>query len=76
MPTPEYGAADFARILSTKKDAAVSALNAQQKANENHFRQRNTDVLEKLYERVWKLKGPLIIEQAPALAAPAQSSPP
>ena len=43
---------DFARILSTKKDAAVSVMNVTLKADENKFRARAADGLQKLLELV------------------------
>jgi hypothetical protein len=55
---------NFARILSTKKDAAVSVVNAALKADENRFRQRKSNVLEELITRINKIK-PITIEAIP-----------
>lgn len=43
---------DFTRILSIKKDAAVSVMNVTLKADENKFRARAADGLQKLLELV------------------------
>ncbi|MDE2097898.1 MAG: hypothetical protein KGL39_11665 [Patescibacteria group bacterium] len=57
---------NFARLLSAKKDAAVSVVNAVLKADENRFRQRKTDVLEKLLERIRQEEKPIVtIDQTP-----------
>lgn len=51
---------NFTRILSAKKDAAVSVVNAALKADENRFRQRKSNVLEDLLERMKKFETPTI----------------
>ena len=43
---------DFVRILSIKKDAAVSVMNVTLKADENKFRARAADGLQRLLEAV------------------------
>ena len=48
-PTPPQSDPNFARILSTKKDAAVSAVGARLKADENCFRHRQSNALDRLY---------------------------
>lgn len=51
-PTPSRTDPNYARILSAKKDAAVNVVSASLKADENCFRQRQTDALKKLYDTV------------------------
>lgn len=46
---PDEDDADYARILSIKKDAAINVVSASLKADENCFRRRGGDVLEKLF---------------------------
>ena len=43
---------NFGRVLSAKKDAAVNVVNLQLKADENTFRAKSADGLQKLLETV------------------------
>lgn len=52
VPTPIGSDADYVRVLSIKKDAAVNIISASLKADENCFRQRQTDALARLYDAV------------------------
>lgn len=52
IPTPPPDADDYARIVVAKKDAAVSGLSLGLKSDENRFRARKQDVLDKLYDAV------------------------
>lgn len=52
LPTPPEADPNYARIVSTKKDAAVNVVNASLKADENCFRQRRNDALDRLYAAV------------------------
>ena len=52
MPLPEKDDADYARMASIQKDAAGNILTASLKADENCFRQRQTDALSRLYDAV------------------------
>lgn len=45
---PDESDPGFIKLLSTKKDAAVSIVNAGLKADENRFRKRNSDILTRL----------------------------
>jgi hypothetical protein len=56
---------DFARMMSTQKDASVAIINSGLKADENRFRKRQTDVLRNLYERMQaaEQKKGVLIEQ-------------
>ena len=76
VSTPDANHADFARILSIKKDAAINVVNASLKADENCFRQRHNDVLDKLYAEMVAHK-PLLIERAGATIehVPTESQP-
>ncbi len=42
------------KMLSIKKDAAHSIINAGLKADENRFRRENKDIVERLFEKVRK----------------------
>lgn len=53
---------NFARLLSAKKDAAVSTVNALLKADENQFKKRNTAVIDELLSRIREQKAARIIE--------------
>lgn len=53
-PHPEDEA--FGRILSAKKDAAVSVLNAGLKADENRFRKHKNNILKDLFEKMQQEK--------------------
>lgn len=78
VPTPSPDDDDYARVLSIKKDAAVNIVNASLKADENCFRMRHNDVLDKLYAEILEKK-PLLIQQAGAGltidVVPGQSQP-
>lgn len=50
--TPHEDDADYARVLSIKKDAAINVVSASLKADENCFRQRHNDALARLYAAV------------------------
>lgn len=52
--TPNENDADYARVLSIKKDAAINIVSASLKADENCFRQRHNDALARLYAAVKK----------------------
>lgn len=54
MEVPEDGHEDRMKMLSVKKDAAASIINAGLKADENRFRRENKDIIEKLYEKIRK----------------------
>ena len=43
---------DKMKLLSVKKDAAASIINAGLKADENRFRRENKDIIEKLFEKI------------------------
>jgi hypothetical protein len=43
---------DYIKLLSVKKDAAASIINAGLKADENRFRRENKDIIEKLFEKI------------------------
>ncbi|MCK5603818.1 hypothetical protein KAR91_18160 [Candidatus Pacearchaeota archaeon] len=45
---------DRLRLMSIKKDAAISIVNAGLKADENRFRRENKDIIEKLYAKIEK----------------------
>lgn len=47
-------ALDRIKMLSIKKDAAASIINAGLKADENRFRRENKDIVERLFEKVRK----------------------
>lgn len=63
-PTPDIDDEAFGRILSAKKDAAVSVVNSGLKADENRFRKRSNDILQKLFDKVQAQKklNSLVIE--------------
>lgn len=42
------------KMLSVKKDAAASIINAGLKADENRFRRENKDIIEKLFDKIKK----------------------
>lgn len=52
VATPGDSDPNYARILSIKKDAAINVITASLKADENCFRQRRTDALDRLYAAV------------------------
>ncbi len=54
MPVPEEGNEDRMKMLSVKKDAAASIINAGLKADENRFRRENKDIIEKLFAKLEK----------------------
>lgn len=54
MPVPEDGHEDRMKMLSVKKDAASSIINAGLKADENRFRRENKDIIEKLFAKIEK----------------------
>lgn len=64
VPTPDEDDDDYARVLSIKKDAAINVVTASLKADENCFRQRRNDALDRLYAAV---EGALATASAPAL---------
>jgi hypothetical protein len=43
---------DRIKLLSVKKDAAASIINAGLKADENRFRRENKDIIEKLFAKI------------------------
>lgn len=57
VPVPVSTDPNYIRILSMKKDAAVSGVTARLKADENAFRRRNSDALTELYEKVTESLG-------------------
>lgn len=65
-PLPPTTDPNYARILSAKKDAAGSIVNASLKADENCFRQKQTDALKRLYDAVKAEKEQgVLIESSP-----------
>lgn len=52
IPTPPSSDPNYVRIVSIKKDVAVSGVTARLKADENAFRKRQSDALAELYEQV------------------------
>lgn len=54
MDLEKVSAEDRIKLLSVKKDAASSIINAGLKADENRFRRENKDIIEKLYEKIRK----------------------
>lgn len=52
LPTPNEDDPNYARIVATKKDAAVNVVSASLKADENCFRQRRNDALDRLFAAV------------------------
>jgi hypothetical protein len=54
MEVPEEGNEDRMKMLSVKKDAAASIINAGLKADENRFRRENKDIIEKLFDKIKK----------------------
>ena len=67
QPTPPLHNPLYAKMLSIKKDAAVSVINAGLKADENRFRKRKNDVLGILLDQIKADKGraPVLIDQRP-----------
>lgn len=66
QPTPPLNHANYLKMLSIKKDAAVSVINAGLKADENRFRKRKNDVLGELLKQInSEKKGPPVINQQP-----------
>ena len=53
---------NFARMLSAQKDMATAVFNTAQKADENQFKKRKSDVLEKLLAAIRKEKPVITIE--------------
>ena len=51
MPVPEEGHEDRMKMLSVKKDAASSIINAGLKADENRFRRENKEIIEYVFIR-------------------------
>ena len=49
---PPQSSDHYGRVLSAQKDASVAIVNSALKADENRFRRRQTDVLEKLYSKM------------------------
>lgn len=45
---------DRMKMLSVKKDAAASIINAGLKADENRFRRENKDIIERLFQKIRK----------------------
>jgi hypothetical protein len=45
---------DRMKMLSVKKDAASSIINAGLKADENRFRRENKDIVERLFQKIRK----------------------
>lgn len=43
---------NFSKLVSAKKDAAATVVQASMKADENRFRKKGNDVLDKLLARV------------------------
>lgn len=52
VPLPNPSAENYIRILLAQKDAAVSVVNSGLKADENRFRRRENDVIEKLFQKL------------------------
>lgn len=67
IPLPAMSHDNFIRIMTSQKDAAVSVVNSGLKADENRFRKRENDVLEKLYQQMQAEKAPLLQGQAQRL---------
>lgn len=54
MDPAEAAEEDYMKLLSIKKDAASSIINAGLKADENRFRRENKDILDRLFEKIQK----------------------
>lgn len=52
LPVPQ--GEDRMKMLSVKKDAAASIINAGLKADENRFRRENKDIVERLFDKLNK----------------------
>jgi hypothetical protein len=52
LKTQDFDPEERVRVISAKKDAAVSLLNIGLKADENRFKQRQSDILSKLLAAV------------------------
>lgn len=61
---PAPSAADFVKMLSIRKDAAVSIIGAGLKADENRFRRRHDDIMQRLFDLVKKDNKLVTIEQS------------
>jgi hypothetical protein len=61
QPTPPLTHNNYMKMLTVKKDAAVSVITASLKADENRFRKRKNDVLAQLLHEVQKDKGLRVI---------------
>lgn len=68
--TPDEMDPNYARMVSARKDAAVSVLNACLKADENQFKKRNSLVLETLLSEVRAAKQPATIDQTSTVLMP------
>ena len=65
MPLPRDDDDDYARVASIIKDAANNIITSSLKADENCFRRRRTDALDRLYAAVTAdlaKHAPLVIE--------------
>lgn len=69
IPLPPRGDESFVRVAAIKKDAAVSVVNSGLKADENRFRKRDNDVLQKLYDRIQAQK---LIDITPLVQHPQE----
>jgi hypothetical protein len=67
VPTPAVDDDDYARVLSIKKDAAVNVVTASLKADENCFRQRRNDTLDRLFVNMTRLLEARRAKEAPTI---------
>lgn len=51
---PNKSDPNYIKMLSVKKDAASSIINAGLKADENRFRRENKDIIERLFDKIKK----------------------
>lgn len=51
---PNKSDPNYTKLLSVKKDAATSIINAGLKADENRFRRENKDIIERLFDKIKK----------------------
>ena len=49
IPIPDPSDENYVKVISARKDAAISLVGMGLKADENRFKKRNNDVLAKLF---------------------------
>jgi hypothetical protein len=64
---PDEDDPNYARLVSARKDAAVSVMNTALKADENQFKKRNNAVLENLLAEIRKEKQAKTLDQEPVV---------